>query len=258
MPEIFTTLTNIADRVNNRLIWQFARTRRPIPTSRPIISFTFDDVPDTALTNGATILEKHGARGTFYIAGGLEGRIEPDRRLISTDGSRELFERGHEIGCHTFSHHKVSTLSSRTFAGDLDRNNAFLSAAGISRRPTNFAFPYNAASPRLRHVLKKRYTTCRAAGEAINRGTVDPLMLKAVEIRQPEDHALSLTGWIDDVAANPGWLIFFTHDITPTPTPYGCRPETLERLVSHARERQCDILPVCEAVKRFGWKEAQP
>ena len=258
MPDIVNKLINIAHRLNNRMIWKFARTRRPIPTERPIISFTFDDVPDTALTNGAAILEKHGVRGTFYIAGGLEGRVEPYRRLISADGCRELFARGHEIGCHTFSHRKVGTLGSRTFAADLDRNEAFLTGAGISRRPTNFAFPYNAATPRLRHVLKQRYTTCRAAGEAINRGTVDPFMLKAVEIRQPEDHAVGLTRWIDDVAANPGWLIFFTHDIAATPTAYGCRPETLERLVSHARERQCDILPVCEALDRFGWKEAHP
>ena len=258
IPDIFNKVTNIADRLNNRLIWQFARTRRPIATERPIVSFTFDDVPDTAWTNGAAILEKYRARGTFYIAGGLEGRIEADRRLISAEGCRDLFTRGHEIGCHTFSHRKVSSLSSRTFAGDLGQNEAFLSGAGISRRPTNFAFPYNAASPRLRPVLKRRYTTCRAAGEAINRGTVDPFMLKAVEIRQPEDHALGLTRWIDDVAANPGWLIFFTHDITASPTSYGCRPETLERLVSHALERQCDILPVCDALDRFGWKDARP
>jgi peptidoglycan/xylan/chitin deacetylase (PgdA/CDA1 family) len=258
MPDIVSTITNITDRLNNRLIWKFARTRRPIPTNRPVISFTFDDVPDTALNNGAAILERYDARGTFYIAGGLEGRIEPDRRLISAEGCLELHERGHEIGCHTFSHRKISTLSSRSFATDLDRNERFLSDAGIASPATNFAFPYNAASPRLRHVLKQRYRTCRAAGEAINRGDVDPYMLKAVEIRQPEDHALGLTQWIDDVAANPGWLIFFTHDIAATPTPYGCRPETLERLISYARERHCDILPVHQALDRFGWKEAQP
>jgi len=258
VPDILDKVIDITDRLNNRLIWRFARTRRPIRTERPIVSFTFDDVPDTAWTNGAAILEKYGARGTFYIAGGLEGRVEPDRRLISAEGCRDLFARGHEIGCHTFSHRKVGSLTSRAFAGDLDRNEIFLADAGISRRATNFAFPYNAASPRLRHVLQKRYTTCRASGEAINRGSVDPFMLKAVEIHQPEDHALGLTRWIDDVAINPGWLIFFTHDVSSTPTPYGCRPETLERLVSHATERQCDILPVCEALDRFGWQEARP
>lgn len=256
MSDIIDKVTDIADRLNNQLIWRFARTRRQIATDRPIVSFTFDDVPDTAWTNGAAILEKYRARGTFYIAGGLEGRVEPDRRLISAEGCRDLFARGHEIGCHTFSHHKVGSLSSRSFASDLDRNEGFLADAGISRQATNFAFPYNAASPRLRHVLRKRYTTCRASGAAINRGTVDPFMLKAVEICQPEDHALALTRWIDDVAVNPGWLIFFSHDITNSPTPYGCRPETFERLVSHAAERQCDILPVCEALDRFGWKEA--
>ena len=204
MPDIVSAITNITDRLNNRLIWKFARTRRPIPTNRPVISFTFDDVPDTALTNGAAILERYDARGTFYIAGGLEGRIEPDRRLISAEGCLELHARGHEIGCHTFSHRKISTLSSRSFATDLDRNERFLSDAGIASPATNFAFPYNAASPRLRHVLKQRYRTCRAAGEAINRGDVDPFMLKAVEIRQPEDHALGLTQWIDDVAGQSG------------------------------------------------------
>ena len=37
---------------------------------RPLVSITFDDVPDTALVNGARVLERHGVRGTFYIAGG--------------------------------------------------------------------------------------------------------------------------------------------------------------------------------------------
>lgn len=51
-------------------------------------------------------------------------------------------------------------------------------------------------------------------------------MLKAVEIRQPEEEARALTGWIDEAVRAPGWLVFFTHDIAARPTPYGCRPET--------------------------------
>lgn len=255
MSDLRDRLSTLTDRVSNRLIWRFSRSRRPIPTKRPIVSFTFDDVPDTALTQGAAILEKFDARGTFYIAGGLAGRAEPDRRLISAEGCRELFARGHEIGCHTFSHSKIRTLTSRALSDDLDRNLAFLSEAGISRPPTNFAFPYNAAWPAARRVMGRRFSSCRGGGEAVNRKAVDPLMLKAVEIRQPDEYARGLTRWIDDVAGQPGWLIFVTHDITARPTPYGCLPETLERLVSHARDRQCDILPICEALDRFGWME---
>lgn len=78
------------------------------------------------------------------------------------------------------------------------------------------------------------------------------MMLKAVEIRQPEAHALALTRWIDDLVAQPGWLVFFTHDIAPRPTPYGCTPETFEHLVRYAVEKGCTVLPVDKALDRLG------
>lgn len=240
---------SLVDRLANRVIWRLARQRRRLETAVPLVSFTFDDVPDSALRAGATILEKHGARGTFYIAGGLAGRVEPDRTLITPEGCRELVARGHEIGCHTYAHHRLRSIAG--LAEDLDRNAEYLKSVGVA--PTNFAFPYNAAWPLSRAELRRRYRTCRAGGEAINRGTVDPLMLKAVEIRQPERHAAALTRWIDEVLERPGWLIFFTHDIAPQPTPYGCTPETFDHLVRHAVEKGCHVLPVEQALDRLEW-----
>lgn len=253
MPDLFKTVDGLVDRISNRLIWKMAPRNRTVATSRPIVTFTFDDVPDTALTNGSAILEKYGALGTFYIAGGLEARVEPDRTLIDRKGCLELFNRGHEIACHTFAHGRIRDYGS-SLAKDLDANARYLLDAGITRPTDNFAFPYNAAWPLARRELGRRYTTCRGGGEAINRGAVDPLMLKAVEIRQLEDHSRALTGWIDDVAANPGWLVFFTHDIAEKPTPYGCTPATFERLVAHAVERGCDVMTVTAATRALGWQ----
>ncbi len=257
MTSIADYLAQKTDSLSNHLIWRFAPQRLAVTADRPIVSFTFDDVPDTALTEGAAILERHGARGTFYIAGGLANRIEPDRRLISQQGCRKLFASGHEIGCHTFSHHKIRTYGRQKLTVDLDRNLDFLAAVGIPHPPENFAFPYNAAWPAARKVFAKRFASARAGGEAINRGPTDPWMLKAVEIRQPDDHAVGLTGWIDDVAKKPGWLIFFTHDISSSPTPFGCRPETFEHLVSHAVQSGCDVLPVRDALARYGWVKGE-
>lgn len=248
-----TRIDDLIDRISNRLIWRYSGPARQLQTRAPCVSFTFDDVPDSALHQGATILERHGIRGTFYISGGLAGQVEPTRTLISAEGCRELFDRGHEIGCHTYSHQKVRSISVAGLARDLDRNKSHLTRLGISPGPTSFAFPYNAAWPPARAEFKKRFRSCRAAGEAINRGYVDPLMLKAVEIRQPEQEARALTRWIDEVADAPGWLIFFTHDIAPNPTPWGCTPETFDRLVSYARNRGCEILPVNGMLDRFGW-----
>lgn len=252
MPEIARKLASLVDRVSNRLIWRFGSRPLNVATTVPIVSFTFDDVPDTALFEGASILEKHGGRGTFYIAGGLAGSVESDRALISPEGCRELALRGHEIGCHTFAHKAVRALPGRSLARDLDRNAAFLrEAAGIGQ-PQNFAFPYNAAWPLARRELRRRFRTCRAGGEAINRGAVDPVMLKGVAIRQPEEDARRLTAVIDDVAANPGWLVFYGHDVAERPTPWGCTPQTLELLVRHAAERGCALLPVAGALDRLG------
>ena len=42
-------------------------------SDKPLISFTFDDFPLSAATAGADILERYGARGTFYASGSLCG-----------------------------------------------------------------------------------------------------------------------------------------------------------------------------------------
>ncbi|HEV7309716.1 polysaccharide deacetylase family protein [Ensifer sp.] len=253
MPDLMQTIDGLVDRVANRLIWRFATKPRDVATDVPIVSFTFDDVPDSALHNGAEILERHGVRGTFYIAGGLAGRVEADRTLISAEGCADLSRRGHEVGCHTYSHDKIRRLGGHGLAHDLDRNADYLRRSGVALAATNFAFPYNAAWPSARRELGRRYRSCRAAGESVNRLSVDPLMLKAVEIRQPEADAQALTGWIDDVADRPGWLVFFTHDIAARPTPYGCTPGTFEDLVAHAVARGCVVLPVEQALDRLGW-----
>ncbi len=251
MPEILNKLDYWSDRITDRLMRRLPGPRIHIPTSRPMVSFTFDDVPDTALTNGAHILESHGVRGTFYIAGSLEGQVEPKRTLISRDGCRALAQQGHEIGCHTFSHTKVSHMGRQRLSADLQQNKDYLDAIDPRDDRRNFAYPYNAGSLWGRGIFQKNFQTCRSGGERINRGSVNPVFLSGVEIRQPESHALGLTGWIDTLISEPGWLIFFTHDIAAQPTDFGCTPETFERLVAYTLERGCMVLPVKDALDQF-------
>ncbi|QEN85038.1 polysaccharide deacetylase family protein [Labrys sp. KNU-23] len=239
------------DRITDRLMRRWPGPRLRIPISKPVISFTFDDVPDTALSNGARILEKHGVLGTFYIAGGLEGRREPDRTLITREGCESLRRQGHEIGCHTFSHRKVARLGRKQLEQDLERNETYLDAIDPQEQRRNFAYPYNAGSFANRRVFDARFTTCRAGGERINRGAVNPSFLSGMEIRQPEEHARNLTGRVDELVAEPGWLIFFTHDIATTPTNFGCTPETFERLVTYALAKGSTVLPVRDALALF-------
>jgi peptidoglycan/xylan/chitin deacetylase (PgdA/CDA1 family) len=248
-------IDRLAGRLTNRLIRATPWRTMQVPTQEPIVSFTFDDVPDSALDSGAAILEAHGARGTFYIAGGLAGRVEPDRTLIDAAGCRQLAARGHEIGCHTYSHQNSRHLSRSVLAADLARNARYLDAVDPRPGRRNFAYPYGSGSLVKRAMLADAFRTCRAAGDAINRGLTDPTFLRGVEIRQPEDHVFGLTRWVDALVADPGWLIFFTHDISPTPTPYGCTAAAFDRLVTHAVERGCRVLTVDAALDRMALRE---
>jgi len=243
-------------RIQAHLMRRFAAKTLHISGGRPVISFSFDDVPDSALYNGATILEKYGLRGTFYIAGQLAGTSEPDRKLISEAGIAELAERGHEIGCHTYSHPNIATLSGAQLQSEIDQNRSFLRRIlgkrwGATGSQLNFAYPYNAVSYFAYRRMAKSYRSCRAGENRINRGAICPQMLFGMEIGRPDEDVAQLKAEIDAVKAQPGWLIFFTHDISETPTPYGCTPAAFEKLVQYAMQSGCEILTVNEALDHY-------
>ena len=70
----------------------------------PMVSFTFDDVPKSAATVGAAILEQHDATGTYYVIGGQVGTSAAWWDMVDGEDIADLHRRGHEIACHTFSH----------------------------------------------------------------------------------------------------------------------------------------------------------
>lgn len=248
-------LDAFAGRLTNQLLTRLPGPSITVKTDMPVVSFTFDDVPETALSAGAAILEAHGGRGTFYIAAGLLERQEEQRKLISAGGCAELAARGHELGCHTFSHKSLQHSGRAALRADLDRNGAALAAIVPGLRPRNFAFPYNAGAFRHRAELSRRFRSARGGMSGINRGVTDRSFLRSFGLQQPEASVAALQGKIDELVAAPGWLIFFGHDLAPRPTPYGCTAESFETLVAYARAKGCALLTVDQALDRF---EAQP
>src|SRR6478609_1300593 len=92
----------------------------------PMVSFTFDDLPKSAATTGAKILEGRNARGTFYVSGGLVGIIEPHWETVEAHDIIALHRNGHEIGCHTFSHKRACDLDERSLAAEIADNCRYL------------------------------------------------------------------------------------------------------------------------------------
>src|SRR5215471_5730762 len=72
-------------RVSNRLARHFRASPHRLPAHAPMVSFTFDDAPDSAAGEGASLLETHGGRGTFYLAGSLIDQPADHWRGLSND-----------------------------------------------------------------------------------------------------------------------------------------------------------------------------
>lgn len=240
---------SIAERIDHKLARVLPARRMDFAPDRPIVSFTFDDVPVSALVNGAGILESHGVRGTFYVAGGIAGQEHDGQTMLTAEGYRELTASGHEIGHHTFTHRTAWSLGS-AYAADAKHNDEYLGA--ILQAPArNFAFPYGRATYAGRNIIRHRFRSARGAENGINRVGSDLDLLHSVGI---ESHMRieGLRHWVDDAVRSPGWLIFLTHDVQEAPSPYGTTPAVLDELVGHAIAKGCDVLTVDAALDRLG------
>jgi hypothetical protein len=54
------------------------------------------------------------------------------------------------------------------------------------------------------------------------------------------------------------WLIFYTHDVRPKPSPFGCTPALMAAAVSCAANSGCRILTVAEALVEAGIQNGIP
>lgn len=97
--------THITAETKNRAYWE-ARGDIvwDIHTKEKVIALTFDDGPDPHYTKQILeLLDKHKAKGTFFVMG---HKAEKNPSLI-----RNMQQKGHEIANHTYRHPQLRTIS---------------------------------------------------------------------------------------------------------------------------------------------------
>jgi peptidoglycan/xylan/chitin deacetylase (PgdA/CDA1 family) len=237
------------------------RIARHLPTkllamrnSAPLVSFTFDDVPDSAYLNGAALLEEYGLRGTFYIASGTCGKRDTYWRIIGRDQVRDLHQRGHEIGCHTFAHRAVDDLDARELDHECRRNLENLRDCCPDIELTSFCYPFGCVSLPRKLQLQKQFHTCRGIFEGINSGLIDLALLKVIELydrtlsRDKLNHVFRLA------REKNGWIIFYAHDVAERPTHMGCSPALLRTVIEEIQMNQIACCTVAEALPLIGYR----
>jgi glycosyltransferase involved in cell wall biosynthesis len=230
--------------------------RRPfvISTDVPLISFTFDDFPRSALLTGGAILQSFGVAGTYYASLGLMGRQTPTGQIFLPEDLKVLLEHGHELGCHTFSHCDAWDTQPSVFEDAIIRNRQALTELAPQASFKTFSYPIDVPRARTIQRASKYFACCRCGGQTFNGGKTDLNYLSAFFLEKSRDKPEAIKNMIDQNRRARGWLIFATHDISNDPTHWGCVPEFFEEIVRYAVNSGARVLPVFQAYEALRGK----
>jgi peptidoglycan/xylan/chitin deacetylase (PgdA/CDA1 family) len=106
------------------VVWR-GPTSTKSPTGAGRISLTFDDGPTSLTRDYLAVLERFGARATFFLVGDLCAR-HPE--LVAA-----IARGGHEIAGHGYTHRRFPELSARDLAEELERTRRLLPPDGRRR-----------------------------------------------------------------------------------------------------------------------------
>lgn len=243
--------------IHRTVLKAFDRRNVSLGDSGPIVSFTFDDFPRTASSTGAAILEQFGARGTFYVAAGLANTSGELGDLFTAHDLHSLVERGHEIASHTFAHVSSQKVSLTAFCDEVQRGMKAVEqiATQCSR---NFAYPYGEITLGAKKMLAPYVSSARSIIPGANGPLIDLNLLHANSIYGDGDTCSRISNLIAQNVMQRGWLIFYTHDVRPRPSAYGCTPKLFELAVREAARSGSRLLTVAETLSEIGAEATMP
>ena len=239
-------------RVDNRLSRYLFKAPFRLRNTQPIVSFTFDDFPQSAVATGVPLLDRYNAKATFYVAGEMVDKWSGHWQGVSESDIVDLHRRGHEIACHTFSHVRTTDLDAATLAEEIDKNSRYLLGLDPSIRIENFAYPYGLGAVWRKTQLGKTFRSARGIIPGVNSGVVDLHYLRSTPLIDCNIDNDGIDRAFDELVASNGWLIFYGHDVADEPSPYGCTPALLRHALEAATKRNVAIMTVAEALRAAG------
>ena len=111
----------------------FGDLRARVETTQKIVALTLDDGPTEHTDEVLRVLDAKGIKATFYVIGD-RGRTYPGtlKRIVSD---------GHELGNHSFTHHRFLLRSPSFVSQEIESTNQVIRDAGYSGQIT-FRPPY--------------------------------------------------------------------------------------------------------------------
>jgi peptidoglycan/xylan/chitin deacetylase (PgdA/CDA1 family) len=237
--------------VRRRILCSLHRRLVPLGTRGPIVTFSFDDFPRTALTVGASILESFGARATYYVTMSLMNTRNDLGELFRREDLSSVLDRGHELASHTFSHLSARRVKYEAFRDDVKNGERAIREAMGVPGSGNFAYPYGDVTLGVKKKLGPQLMSSRGTCGGLNVPDVDLNLLRANSLYGDIECADAARRLIQENEEQEGWLIFYSHDVATKPSRFGCTPRLLDAICSFAGGRGARFMTVAQVLREL-------
>ena len=118
---------------------------------------------------------------------------------------------------------------------------------------TSFAYPFGDMSWGAKQFLQRRFASCRTTTGGVNRGLIDASALRAERLYSNSVTPERAVALIQNAIRERGWLIFYTHDVSSNPSPFGTTAALLAAAIDACTREGVEILTVKNALARMAF-----
>jgi peptidoglycan/xylan/chitin deacetylase (PgdA/CDA1 family) len=233
-------------KLRRAVLCSVARRNATIPCDSPVVTFSFDDFPRTALTVGGAILKQAGVCGTYYASLGLMNSVNELGPHFDRNDLDSLLQAGHELGNHTFSHVSARSTGLVVYRDEVSRGHRALVDLLGPAVSSNFSYPFGDLTAGVKKSVSLQTQSSRGIFGGLNGPVVDLNLLAANSLYGGMEQLAAAQALLDQNAKFKSWLIFYAHDVQPNPSPWGCTPALFEQVVRAALDSGARIATVAQ------------
>ena len=219
----------------------------PLLWNRPLLSLTFDDGRLSAFNNGASILNKYGYEGTFY----LNPSVIDTADFMSSAQVQDLRDNGHQIASHGYKHLNFTTLDRSVIDYQLSYAAQYFNHVhGL--QTVDFSAPFGGNDDQLAYYAHKYYSSLRGTDPGVNtRQNYNQYNIRVLYMGRSVTQA-RLKDEIADAKASNGWLVLVYHRIEPVGTAETViTPTQLQQQLDVIKQSGITVEPVSAAIQEI-------
>jgi peptidoglycan/xylan/chitin deacetylase (PgdA/CDA1 family) len=204
------------------------------------VSLTFDDGDADNYSIRADLAD-NDLHATFYVVSGFTNF----NGYMTHDQLRDLYNDGNEIGGHTLSHQKLTTVRGAELEREVCQDRSNLVAYGFD--VTSFAYPFGHYDNQARQVVVNcGYTNARGVSDGPEQiPPQDAHGLRAMPYIVSDTRLPKMMRYITEMDdGGGGWAIFVFHHVCDGCDPYAIKPEVFSKFAKWLGEQQSNGLIV--------------